>query len=221
MLHYMLDTSVCVALLRDRSPRSVTRLERCADDEVGISAITLAELQYGVRRSSDPARHADIVDQFCSTLVVLPFDAETAEAYGRVRASLQQAGTPIGPLDMLIASHALSLELTVVTNNEREFRRVSGLRVENWDGPSSRSRRVLQTLHPKKRATTAALWLHPQAPRKERTLANRVHRGRRASFRLSAAEASRWRKMRRRILSSLLSPIYFLAKGEAFGFSAS
>jgi len=128
----MLDTDACIALLRGRAPRLFQRMRSLDIDEVAISGITLAELQYGVAKSGDPAEHAASLAKFCAPLAILPFDSAAAETYGRVRARLERQGRPIGPLDTLIASHALSLGLTLVTGNQREFSRVTGLHVENW-----------------------------------------------------------------------------------------
>lgn len=128
----MLDTNICVELIRGRAPRVFHHLRQHRVDEVAISSITLAELQYGVAKSARPARHAVLLAEFCAPLAVLPFDDQAAEAYGQVRAALEGEGTPIGPLDTLIAAHALSLGVTLVTNNEREFGRVASLRVVNW-----------------------------------------------------------------------------------------
>jgi tRNA(fMet)-specific endonuclease VapC len=128
----MLDTNVCVDLIRGEAPRLFRRLRRMKVDEVGMSSITLAELQYGVAKSSDPARHEDLLTQFCAPLAIMPFDSSAAETYGKVRTDLELAGTPIGPLDTLIAAHALALDVTLVTSNQREFARVKGLRMENW-----------------------------------------------------------------------------------------
>jgi tRNA(fMet)-specific endonuclease VapC len=97
-----------------------------------VSSITLSELEYGVAKSVDPGRNRLALAEFMTPLNVLPYDDAVAPVYGRVRVELEQAGTPIGPLDTMIAAHALSLGLTVVTDNEREFRRVSGLKVQNW-----------------------------------------------------------------------------------------
>ena len=129
---YLLDTNVCVDLLRGRAPALFQRLRGHAMDNVAISTITLAELQYGAAKSARPTHHAELLARFCAPLAILPFDPAAAERYGMVRAALEREGTPIGPLDTLIASHALALGLTLVTSNEREFRRVAGLRVENW-----------------------------------------------------------------------------------------
>ena len=131
-MRYMLDTSICVELIRGRAPRVFERLRKLAVDEAGISSITLAELQYGVAKSSNAARHQELLAKFLAPLAVAPFDDSAAGTYGELRAALEREGTPIGPLDTLIASHALSMKTTLVTANEREFRRVSGLRVENW-----------------------------------------------------------------------------------------
>ena len=128
----MLDTNVCVELLRGRAAGVFGRLRRRRIDEAGISSITLAELQYGAARSARPAYHQTLLAEFCAPLAILPFDSVAAESCGRLRADLERRRVPIGPLDTLIASHALSLGVTVVTGNVGEFRRVPGLRVENW-----------------------------------------------------------------------------------------
>ena len=133
----MLDTNVCIDLLRGKHRAMVRRLRRYEPDEVGISAITMAELQHGVFKSRDPVRNRAAVADFCAAVEILPFDGLAAEAYGRLRTVLQAAGTPIGPLDTLIAAHALSLGCTLVTNNEREFNLVPALIVENWTKANS------------------------------------------------------------------------------------
>jgi tRNA(fMet)-specific endonuclease VapC len=130
----MLDTNVCVELIRGRAPGVFDRLRRHRVDEVAMSSITLAELQYGVAKSARPGGNAVLLVEFCAPLALLDFDSRAAETYGIMRATLERAGTPIGPLDSLIAAHALSLGVTLVTNNQREFRRVGGLRIENWVG---------------------------------------------------------------------------------------
>lgn len=132
MIRFLLDTDFCIELIRGRAPAVLSRLRRRKVGTIGISAITLAELQFGVARSTDPAKNTIALAHFCAPLEICPFDHEAASAYGPIRAALAQVGTPIGPLDTLIAAHAVALEVTVVTNNEREFRRVPGLRVENW-----------------------------------------------------------------------------------------
>jgi tRNA(fMet)-specific endonuclease VapC len=128
----MLDTNICIYIIK-RHPQSV--LERFGSfpvGDIGISTMTLAELEYGAARSAQPRKNREALEQFVSPLDVAAFDREATEAYGRVRAALERKGLPIGAMDMLIAAHALSLDANLVTNNEREFQRVPGLRVENW-----------------------------------------------------------------------------------------
>ena len=129
---YLLDTNICIYLIKRRPAQVLERFRRCAVGDIGLSTVTLAELQYGVARSRFPAQNQQALDAFTLPLEVVAFDAAAAVAYGSVRAALERQGTPIGALDLLIAAHALSLGVTLVTNNPREFSRVSGLRVENW-----------------------------------------------------------------------------------------
>ncbi len=132
MIRRMLDTNICNDLLRTRTRGVPSRLRRFKIDEVAISTITFAELQHGAAKSARPAHHAMLIAEFCAPLAIASFDHRAAETYGAVRAALERAGTPIGPLDTLIASHALSLGASLVTNNQREFARVDGLLVEPW-----------------------------------------------------------------------------------------
>jgi tRNA(fMet)-specific endonuclease VapC len=116
-----------------RRPRQVlARFQRCAVGDIGLSKVTLAELQYGVAKSAFPERNQEALAAFTLPLEILPFDAPAAAAYGPIRATLERQGTPIGAMDLLIAAHAVSLGVILVTNNPREFRRVSDLQVENW-----------------------------------------------------------------------------------------
>jgi tRNA(fMet)-specific endonuclease VapC len=128
----MLDTNVCIGLLRGGRRSGARWIRRHDLDELCLSAITLAELSYGVYKSKDPAANEQAVMEFCVALEIARFDGDAAETYGRIRAGLESDGQSIGPLDTLIAAHALSRDLVLVTNNEREFRRVVGLQVENW-----------------------------------------------------------------------------------------
>ena len=131
-MRFMLDTNTCVDLIRDRNDRILRRMLRLKPDDLCVSSVTLSELEYGAAKSADPGRNRLALATFMTPLSVMPYDDAVAPVYGKLRAELERAGTPIGPLDTLIAAHALSLGLTVVTDNEREFRRVSGLKVENW-----------------------------------------------------------------------------------------
>ena len=99
---------------------------------IGISSITLAELQYGVMKSSNSKKNQDALEKFLTPLQIFDFGHEQAIIYGKVRADLEKKGIPIGPLDTLIASHAISLKMILATNNEREFRRIPELLIENW-----------------------------------------------------------------------------------------
>lgn len=129
---WLLDTNICIYLIRRKPDRLLARLRSVDINTVGVSSITVAELQYGVAKSARPEQNGLALAAFLAPLGVEPFDDAAAALYGTVRAALERAGTPMGSLDMLIASHALALGRTVVTNNLREFQRVIGLNVENW-----------------------------------------------------------------------------------------
>ena len=131
-MKYLLDTNVCIALIRQKSPALLDRVAQHTIADIGISSITVAELQYGVYRSQHQAQNEQALAQFLIPLNILDFDYEAAAAYGHLRAALEAQGAPIGALDMLIAAHAVSRNLVIVTNNTREFARVPGLSVEDW-----------------------------------------------------------------------------------------
>jgi len=99
---------------------------------IGISTITLAELQFGIMKSSNPQKNQEALDKFLTPLEIIDFDSKATVEYGIIRANLEKKGAPIGPLDTLIAAHAKSLDLTLITNNEKEFERIPGLKIENW-----------------------------------------------------------------------------------------
>ncbi len=99
---------------------------------IGISSITLAELQYGIKKSNQPDKNEQALIEFLLPLEIADFDGTAAIEYGSIRADLEKKGTPIGPLDTLIAAHVKAMGLTLVTNNEKEFIRIQGLKVENW-----------------------------------------------------------------------------------------
>ena len=129
---YMMDTNIFIDILRRPASAALKRIQQLPPSEVAISAITLAELEHGVNKSSNPAHNARLLIAACSMLTILPFDNNAAAAYGVIRAQLERQGKPIGPMDMLIAAHALSLDATLATNNMREFKRIKGLKLENW-----------------------------------------------------------------------------------------
>jgi tRNA(fMet)-specific endonuclease VapC len=128
----LLDTNICIYLIKQELYEVRTRFEDLVFGDAGVSSITVAELQFGVHKSRYRERNRRALEQFLLPLIIVDFDNAAAEVYGAIRAALERQGTPIGPMDTLIAAHALSLDVTLVTNNEREFRRVPGLRVVNW-----------------------------------------------------------------------------------------
>lgn len=128
---FLLDTNICIyALKQDRNV--IAQLLSKSREEILVSVITEAELRTGAAKSTSPIKTLRLVENFLRPLAVAEFTSEDAFAYAHVRAKLERAGTPIGPLDTLIAAQAVARNLTLVSNNEREFRRVSGLHLENW-----------------------------------------------------------------------------------------
>ena len=131
-MSYMLDTNICIYAMKNKPEKVLQRLKEEINDGVCISSITLAELEYGMKHSSNPAKNEQALLRFLLPFDVLPFGAAAASEYGEIRAYLQKAGTPIGAMDMLIAAHAKSEDIVLVTNTTREFERVVGLELENW-----------------------------------------------------------------------------------------
>jgi tRNA(fMet)-specific endonuclease VapC len=131
-MRFMLDTDSCIALIKRKPASILRRLTALSPGEAGISAITLAELRYGVAKSTQRDKNGQALDEFLLPLKVADFDEPAAEIYGAVRAGLEKAGTPIGPLDTQIGAHALSLGAALVSHNTREFRRIPGLTVIDW-----------------------------------------------------------------------------------------
>jgi tRNA(fMet)-specific endonuclease VapC len=129
---FLLDTNACVDYLTGHYPKVIARMQASSPDDLFLSSVVVAELRYGADRSARRRTNHKRIDDFVEEIQVLAFDLEDAAAYGRMRARLEEGGTPIGPNDMLIAAHALSRRLTVVTDNTSEFRRVKGLKVANW-----------------------------------------------------------------------------------------
>jgi tRNA(fMet)-specific endonuclease VapC len=131
-MNALLDTNICIQIIRHKPAKVLDRFRQHAIGDLGISSITVAELQYGVEKSQRPAQNRDALNQFMIPLVIVDFDYEAALAYGGIRVDLEARGLPIGSLDLLIAAHAVSRGVTLVTNNTQEFLRVPGLRVEDW-----------------------------------------------------------------------------------------
>jgi tRNA(fMet)-specific endonuclease VapC len=128
----LLDTDICIYVINRRNPKPLERLRLYSIGEVGISAITYAELRFGVENSARPEENIDRLERFLLPLEIMPFDMAAGLCYGRLRTELKRVGLLIGNNDLLIASHALSLNVAIATNNVREFSRVPGLQVEQW-----------------------------------------------------------------------------------------
>jgi tRNA(fMet)-specific endonuclease VapC len=122
-------------VIRRKPVTVLARFSQYAAGEIGVSSVTLAELRYGADKSQRPAQNHAALDAFLVPLTILDFDSRAADCYGRIRADLERRGTSIGPLDTLIAAHALSLAVPLVTNNTAEFGRVPGLQIEDWTCP--------------------------------------------------------------------------------------
>ena len=132
-MRLLLDTDICIYAINRRRPEALERLRTYAVGEVGVSAITYAELRFVVENSARREQNMERLERFLLPLEVVPLDAEAGRWYGRVRTQLRREGHPIGGNDLLIAAHALSLGATLVTNNVREFERIEGLRLERWE----------------------------------------------------------------------------------------
>ena len=131
-MRYMLDTNICIYAIKHK-PESVFRqLQKMSPEDICISSVTYAELVHGVEKSEAIERNRLALSLLLSNIEIMSFDVNAADAYGKIRADLERNGTPIGPLEMMIAGHALTLGYTVVTNNTKEFSRVDGLKIVNW-----------------------------------------------------------------------------------------
>lgn len=131
MIRYLLDTDICIYIINQRPAAVIERFRQQATGSLGLSSVSAAELAFGVEKSGSQ-KNLQALQMFLAPLEILPFDEPVIWHYATVRADLEKRGTPIGAMDTMIAAHALALNLTLVTNNAREFERVKGLRVENW-----------------------------------------------------------------------------------------
>jgi tRNA(fMet)-specific endonuclease VapC len=131
-MKFLLDTNICIYII-NRKPRNVIdHFRKYSPGDIGISSITAAELNYGVQKSSKPDSNLVALKEFLQPLVTLDFDSLDGDTYGKVRNDLEKRGQPIGAMDLLIASQAIARSLILVTNNEKEFKRIKGLHIENW-----------------------------------------------------------------------------------------
>ena len=131
-MKYLLDTNICIYIIKKRPKKVFDQFRKLDVGDVGISAITCGELEFGIANSQAPDRNRAALTEFLAPLELLDFQAEAATRYGSIRAHLTKRGRLIGPLDILIAAHALYLNMTLVTNNTKEFSRVPDLRLDNW-----------------------------------------------------------------------------------------
>jgi tRNA(fMet)-specific endonuclease VapC len=131
-MRYLIDTNICVYIMNRRPAEVIKKFKQISPGDIGISSVTVSELQYGVSKSKYKERNQQRLDEFLLPMTILAFDANAAKFYGDIRYDLEKQGQIIGPLDLLIAAHAMSEGLIIVTNNDKEFRRIKGLTVENW-----------------------------------------------------------------------------------------
>ena len=128
----LLDTNTCIYFLNRASEKIIAQFKKFTPSEVKLSAITVAELFFGVEKSKAKRKNSHIVESFISTFEIMPFDEKCSKIYSKIRASLERAGNPIGPMDLLIASISLANDFILVTNNTKEFNRIKKLKLENW-----------------------------------------------------------------------------------------
>ena len=131
-MRYMLDTNICIYVIKHKPEKVFQKLQEVDPSDVCISSVTYAELVHGVEKSAAVDKNRLALSILLANIEILDFDVNAADGYGKIRADLEKNGTPIGPLDMMIAGHARSLDYTLVTNNVKEFKKVSGLKIENW-----------------------------------------------------------------------------------------
>jgi len=129
---YLLDTNICIYLIKESPARVIRTLQSKRPDEITISSVTFAELQFGVEKSRQAVKNQKALDRFLAPLEIRPFDVEAGRVYARIRADLQRRRKIIGALDMMIGAHAIALNAILVTNNVREFKRIRGIEIENW-----------------------------------------------------------------------------------------
>lgn len=131
-MHYLLDTNICIYLIKSRPPEVLEKFRTHSPQDVAISTITIFELEYGVEKSQHPRRSQDALDRFLLPLNFIDLDRPAATEAAVIRAELERKGKPIGPYDLLIAGLARSRDMTLVTNNIKEFERIKGLHLDNW-----------------------------------------------------------------------------------------
>ncbi|RJP70497.1 MAG: type II toxin-antitoxin system VapC family toxin [Ignavibacteriales bacterium] len=131
-MKYLLDTNICIYIIKKKPDKVINKFREHKVGDIAISSITVAELNYGIAKSSKPYENTIALKEFIQPLEIIDFSQEDSEAYGEIRATLENKGVPIGAMDLLIASQAINRNLILVTNNENEFKRVKRIRIENW-----------------------------------------------------------------------------------------
>ncbi len=131
-MKYLLDTNICIYIIKKKPQKVFDKFKKFQVGDIGISAITYSELEYGVANSGHVEQNLEALSEFIAPLEIIDFQSGAAPAYGELRAFLKKTGKLIGPLDMLIAAHAIYLGVVLITNNMEEFSRVPNLRLENW-----------------------------------------------------------------------------------------
>lgn len=131
-MKYLLDTNICIYIIKKKPEKVIKKFREHKVGDIAISSITIAELNYGIAKSSKLNENTIALKEFLQPLEIIDFSQEDTEAYGKIQSGLENKGTPIGAMDLLIASQALSRNLILVTNNENEFKRIKEIRIENW-----------------------------------------------------------------------------------------
>ncbi len=131
-MKYLIDTNICIYIMNNHPPEVFDKIKHIGVGEVGISSISVSELHYGAFKSRKIKQNIKRLEEFLYPFEILSYDENASKEYGKVRAHLEKKGRIIGPLDMLIAAHAISKKLTIITNNTKEFKRIRSLKVENW-----------------------------------------------------------------------------------------
>ncbi len=131
-MKYLIDTNICIYILNERPVAVIKKFKQFELGEIGISTITVSELQYGIVKSKYRKKNEFRLEEFLTPLEILTYDQTAARVYGDIRFQLEKLGKPIGPLDLLIAAQAISQDLVLITNNDKEFKRIKKLKVENW-----------------------------------------------------------------------------------------
>ena len=131
-MNFLIDTNICIYIMNKRPPEVIHRFKNIEVGQIGISTITVSELNYGASKSNLRKQNFKRLEEFLAPFEIIPYSQSASKYYGEIRSRLENQGNVIGPLDLLIAAHALSKNLTLVTNNEKEFKRIKSLKVENW-----------------------------------------------------------------------------------------